>query len=59
MLYEIDEINHPDWLNKSLWYNTYICSKFHGKLFEDFITHARTDRYHIMFSIVEHDKKQP
>ena len=30
----------------------------HGKLFEDFIKHARTDRYHIMCSIIEHDKKQ-
>ena len=56
MLYEIDEINHPDWLNKSLWYNTYICSKFHGKLFEDFIRHEKTYRYHLMCSIVAHDK---
>ena len=58
-LYEIDESNHPDWLNKGQWYNTDICSKFHGKLFEDFITHARTYRCHLMFSIAEHYKKQP
>ena len=25
-------------------------------MFEDFITHARTDRYNIMCSIVAHDK---
>ena len=36
-------------------YNTAICSKLHGKMFEHFIRYARTDRYHIMCSIVEHD----
>ena len=25
MKYEIDEINHQDWLNKGPWYNTAIC----------------------------------
>ena len=59
MLYEIEEINHPDWLNKGPWYNKDICSKLHGKLFEDFIRYARIDRYHIMCSIIAHDKKQP
>ena len=59
MKYEFDESNHPDWLNKSPWYNTYICSKLHGKLSEDFITHAITDRYNLMFYIVAHDKKKP
>ena len=44
MKYEIGEINHPNWLNKGHWYNTDICSKFHGKMFEDFITHAITNR---------------
>ena len=28
-------------------------------MFEDFITHARTDRYNNMYSIVSCDKKQP
>ena len=56
MLYEVDESNHPNWFNKGPWYNTDICSKFHGKLFEDFITDAIIDRYHIMCSIVAHDK---
>ena len=30
------------------WYNTPICKKLHGKLFEGFIINSRTDRYHIM-----------
>ena len=33
------------------WYNTSICKKLHGKLFEGFIINARTDRYNIMCSI--------
>ena len=52
--YEIDEINHPVWFNKGPWYNTDICSKFHGKMFEDFISHAIIDRYNIMCSIIAH-----
>ena len=57
MKYEIDESNHQDWLNKGTWYNTEICSRLHGSLFEYFITHVRTDRYNIMCSLVAHDKK--
>ena len=55
----MEKINHPDWLNKDPWYNTSICSRLHGRLFENFITHARTDRYNIMCSVVSHDKIQP
>ena len=33
------------------WYNMYICTKLHGKLFERFIRNERTDRYNIMCSI--------
>ena len=29
MLYEMDKINHPDWLNKGPGYNTAICSRLH------------------------------
>ena len=36
-------------------YNTSICYKLHGSIFEDFITQARTDRYNIMCSLVAHD----
>ena len=53
--YEIDEINHQDWLNKGPWYNKAICSRLHGTLFEDFITHAITDRYNLMCYLVAHD----
>ena len=54
--YEIDKSNYQYWLNKGPWYNTAICSRLYGSLFEDFITHARTDRYNIMCSLGAHDK---
>ena len=53
------EINHPDWLNKGPWYNTSICSRLHGSLFEYYITNTITNRYNIMCSIVAHDLKKP
>ena len=56
MLYEIEENNYPDWLDKVPWYSTSICSKLHGKLFEDFIIHARIDRYNLTCYIISHDK---
>ena len=49
MKYEIDKSYYQYWLNKFPWYNTAIFSRLHGSLFEDFITHARTDRYNIMY----------
>ena len=58
MKYEMEKINHQDWLNKVPWCNTSICLRFHGSLFEDFITHARSDRYNRMCSLVAHDKIQ-
>ena len=58
ILYEIEEKYHPDWFNKGRWYNKAICSKLHGKVPEDFIKNARTDRYNIMCSIIANDKKQ-
>ena len=42
MFHEIKGKNHPNCFNKGPWYNKAICSKLHGKLFEDFIGHART-----------------
>ena len=57
--YEIGESNHQDWLNEGPWYNTSICLKLHGSMFEDFITHKRTDRYNIMCYLVAHDKIKP
>ena len=59
MEYEINKTNHQDWLNKGHWYNISICLNFHGSMFEYFITHARTDRYNLMCSLVAHDKMQP
>ena len=51
--------SHQDCLNKVPWYNTSICFKFCGSIFEYFITHDRADRYNIMCSLVAHDKIQP
>ena len=59
MKYEIDESNHTNWLNKVPCYNTAISSRLHGSMFENFITHVKTDRYNIMCSLVTQDKEQP
>ena len=59
MKYEMDDNNHQYWLNKGPWYNTSICLNLHGSMFEDFITHARSDRYNLMCSLVAYDKIQP
>ena len=58
MKYEIDGSNHPDWFNKGPCYNTAMCSRLHGSLFEYFITHARTDRYNLMCYLVAHDQNK-
>ena len=54
--YDMD-IQNSDWLTGGPWYNTYICNKLYGKLFEGFIINARTDRYHIMCSIDAYEKE--
>ena len=59
ILYEMDESNHPAWLNKGPWYNTAIFSRLHGSLFEDFITHTRTNRYNLLCYLFARDKRQP
>ena len=59
MKHEIDESNHKHWLNRGPWYNTDICSRLHGSLFEYFTTHARTNRYNLLCYLVVHDKKIP
>ena len=59
MKYEIDENNHQDLLNKGPWYNTSICLKLHGSMFEYFKTRSRIDKYDIMCYLVAHDKIQP
>ena len=57
--YEIDESNNQYRLNKGPWYNTAICSRLRASLFEYFITHARTNRYNLICSLVLNDKTQP
>ena len=54
----MDENIHQDWLNKSPWYNTSICSKLHGSMFGGFITQAITYRYNLMCSLVAHERLQ-
>ena len=54
--YDIDEQN-SEWMTGGPWYNTSICKKLHGKLFEGFIINAITDRYNIMCSIDAHEKE--
>ena len=56
MKYDIKENNHPDWLNQGPRYNTAICSKLHGTVFDDFIRNERADRCNIMCSVPAHDK---
>ena len=41
------------------WYNTSICKKLHGTVFEEYIRNARNDRYNLMCSIDAHVKQQP
>ena len=53
--YDRDEQN-SDWLSGGTWYNTSICKKLHGKLFEGFIINERADRYHIMCYIDASEK---
>ena len=58
MKYERDESNHPDWLNKSPWYNTAIYSRLHVSMFKYFIAHTRTNRYNLLCSLVAYAKTQ-
>ena len=54
--YNMDK-KKSEWMTGGPWYNTYICKKLHGKLFEVFIINARTDRYNIMGYIGAHEKE--
>ena len=58
MEYDIAKHN-TDWITCGTWYNTSICKKLHGTVFEKYIINARTERYKIMCSIDEHEKHQP
>ena len=48
--------NNSDCITGGPWYNTSICKKIHGNLFEGFIRNERTDRYNIMGDIYAHEK---
>ena len=48
----------PNGLTNGPWYNTYICKKLHGTVFEKYIRNSRTERYNLMCSIDAHDKQQ-
>ena len=56
--YDIDKHN-LDWTTRGLWYNTSICKKLHGTVFEKYIRNTITDRYNMMCSIDAHGKQQP
>ena len=51
------EKQNSEWMTGGPWYNTYICNKLYGELFEGFIRNAITDRYNIMCSIDAHEKE--
>ena len=46
-----------EWMTVGSWYNTSICKKLHGNVFEVFIINARIDRYNIICSIDAHEKE--
>ena len=54
--YDMD-IQNSDWITGGPWYNTSICKKLYGKVFEGFIINARTDRYNIMCSIDAYERE--
>ena len=53
--YDMD-IQNSYWITGVPWYNTYICKKLRGKLFEVFNINAITDRCNIMCSINTYEK---
>ena len=57
MKYDIK--NNPDWLNKGPWYNTAICYKLHGTVFEVYIRSSISDIYNLICYITVHDKLIP
>ena len=54
--YDMDKHNSY-WMTGGPWYNTYICKKLNGNVFEEFIRNKRTVRYNIMYYIDSHEKK--
>ena len=54
--YDMDKHNSY-WMTGGSLYNTYICKKLYGKMFEEFIRNARIDRYNLICSIGAHEYK--
>ena len=54
--YDMDKHN-SDWIAGGPWYNTFICKKLHGKVFEEFIINAITEKYNLMYLIDAHEKQ--
>ena len=54
--YDMDKHN-SEWMTCVTWYNTYICKKLHGEVFQGFITNEITDRNIIMCYIDAHEKE--
>ena len=50
---------NPNWITGGPWYNKYICKNLHGKVVEEYIINAITDRYNIMYYIDAYQKQQP
>ena len=48
--------HNSDWTIGVPWYNTSICKKLHGNIFEGFIRNSITDRCNIMCAINAHEK---
>ena len=53
--YDMDKQN-SEYITGGTWYIISICKKLYGKLLEGFNINARTDIYHIMYSIDAHEK---
>ena len=53
--YDMDKHN-SEWMTVGPWYNTCICKKLHGNVFEGSFRNSGTDRYNIMCSIDAHEK---
>ena len=56
--YDIDKHN-PYLITYGPQQNTYICTKLHGTVFENYIRNERTDRYILMCYIYSHEDQHP
>ena len=56
--YDMENYN-PDQITGGTWYNTSICKRSHGTVFEEYIRNARTDIYNFMCYIGAHQKQHP